>query len=174
MTREVAGAVQALEEAEEPLRRSHVEARAVVAHHEGGLLTVRLGPHRHLGLRAAAGVFPGIAQQVLEHQAQQRGVAPGGHAGFDVELGGAVRRAAAQVVDHVAGQLRQVDTLARQRLLRQPRQRQQRVDHQVHARGGAQHTVEVVVADAVEVASVVFFHDAREALDDADRRAQVV
>ena len=38
----------------------------------------------------------------------------------------------------------------------------------------AEHAVEVVVADAVEHAAVVFLQDAREAFDDADRRAQVV
>jgi hypothetical protein len=32
----------------------------------------------------------------------------------------------------------------------------------------------VVVADAIEQAAVVFLEDLREALDDADRRAQVV
>ena len=52
--------------------------------------------------------------------------------------------------------------------------RQQRVDHAVHARGRGQYPVEVVVANAIEHAAVVFLEDAREALDHADRRAQVV
>jgi CheY-like chemotaxis protein len=85
-------------------------------------------------LRVALAVLPGVAQQVLEHQAQQRGVAMGDQAGFDVDLGrrsGAPRRAGRR---RRSRQLRQVDRLARQRLGRQPRHRQQRVDHQVHAR----------------------------------------
>jgi CheY-like chemotaxis protein len=82
--------------------------------------------------------------------------------------------ARAQVVDDEAGQLRQVDRLPHQRLRGQPCHRQHGVDHLVHARAGGQHAVEVVVADAVELAAVVFLDDAREALDDADRRTQVM
>ena len=94
--------------------------------------------------------------------------------GLDQHLDVALGRAAAQVVDDEAGELRQVHRLALQRLRRQLRQREQRVDHVVHARRGAEHAVEMVDADAVEHAAVVFLDDAREALDDADRRAQVV
>jgi hypothetical protein len=57
---------------------------------------------------------------------------------------------------------------------RQLRQVEQRVNHAVHARCRAEHTVEVVVADLVEQSSVVFLHDAGKAFDDANRRAQVV
>ena len=67
-----------------------------------------------------------------------------------------------------------VDRLARQWLGLQARQGQQCVDHAVHARGGGQHALQVVVADSVEEAAVVFLQDAGEALDHADRRAQVV
>jgi hypothetical protein len=47
-------------------------------------------------------------------------------------------------------------------------------DHAVHPRSSPQHAVEVVVADAVEQAAVVFFHDLGETLDHTDRRAQIV
>ena len=174
VAREVVGAVQTLEEAEQAVGRAHIKTGAVVAHHHRGRFTVRHLAQRYLRHRAAAAVLPGVAQQVFQHQAQQRGVAPSRQAGFDVDVGRPFRRAAAQVVHHIARQLGQVDALPGQRLLRQPRQRQQRVDHQVHARCSAQHPVEVVVADTVQQAAVVFLDDAREPFDDADRRAQVM
>ena len=71
-------------------------------------------------------------------------------AGLDLDLDPRSGLLTAQVVDDEAGDLRQVDRHARDRLRRQPRKREQRVDHAVHARGRAEHAVEMVVADAVE------------------------
>jgi hypothetical protein len=172
--RELAGAVQALEEAEQTVRRAHVKARAVVAHHKGRARTMRHAVQRDVGAQAACAVLPGIAQQVLQHQAQQGGVALGDEARLDLDVGGPFRGAAPQVVHHEAGQLREVHRLAGQRLLRELGQRQQRVDHLVHARGSAEHAVQVVVADPVELAAVVFLDDAGEAFHHPDRRPQIV
>ena len=171
--RELAGAVQALEGAEQAIGEAHVEAGAVVAHREGRRL-VRMTQERDPRRLGVAGVLPGVAEQVLEHHAQQRRVAGGGQAGLDLDLDLAVGREAPQVLDHVAGEQREIDRRPRQRLRRQPREREQRIDHVVHPRRRAEHPVEVVDADAAEDGAVVLLDDPGEAFDDADRRAQVV
>ena len=128
-------------------------------------------------MRACAGVrgvLPGVADQVFEQHAQERRIARGEQLRLDLDLDRALRALAAQVVDDKAGDLRQVHRRARERLRRQTRELQQRVDHAVHARRRAEHALEVVVADRVEHRAVVFLDDLGEALDDADRRAQVV
>ena len=145
--REFAGAVQALEGAEQAIGEAHVEAGAVVAHREGRRLA-RMAQEGDPRRRGVAGVLPGVAEQVLEHHAQQRRVAGGGQPGLDLDLDLALGREAPQVLDHVAGQQREVDRRLRQRLRRQPREREQRVDHVVHPRRRAEHAVEVVDADA--------------------------
>ena len=166
--------MQALEDTEQALGKAHVEARTVVADAVGGTAASLARFEADQRLWHLGAVLPGIAQQVFQRHAQQRGVALGHHVGRDGDRHVAFGRAAAQVVDDPAGHLRQVHRLARQRLSGQPRQRQQRVDHLVHARGCGHHPVEVVAADPVERSAVVFLEDAAEALDDADRRPQVV
>ena len=173
---ELGGAVQALEGAEQPAGEAHVEAGAVVAHEEGLALLRRVAGAAELDPRvlAARRVLPGIADQVVEHDAQQGRVAAGAQALGDLHLDLALGRLLAQLLDDLPGHRAQVDLDRLQRLGRQPRQRQQRVDHAVHAGGRAHDAFEMVVADPVEQVAVVLAHDAGEALDDADRRAQVV
>ena len=82
--REVAGAVQALEHAEQAVGEAHVEAGAVVAHGEACRLAVAAALEaRCCACAALAGVLPGVAEQVLEHHAQQRRVALRLQAGLD-------------------------------------------------------------------------------------------
>src|SRR5439155_9352863 len=64
---EIGRAVQALEHAEEPIRKAHVEAGAVVAHRERRVAELRIAAEPDLRLGALAGVLPGVAEQVLEH-----------------------------------------------------------------------------------------------------------
>ena len=171
--RKFAGAVEALERAEQAIGKPHVEAGAVVAHREARRLAgvANEGDPRRVRV---AGVLPGIAEQVLEHHAQQGRVADRDQAGLDLDLDPALRREPAQVFDDVAGEQRQIDRHAGDRLRRELREREQGVDHVVHARGGAEHALEVIDADPAEHRRIVFLDDPREALDDADRRAQVV
>ena len=113
--REIVRTVQALEHAEQPVCEAHVEAGAVVAHGERVGLA-RAPFERDQRLRRLGAVFPGVAQQVFDHDAQQRRVAQRQHGWLDVDLHFALGPLAAQVVGHVGGKLRQVYRLARQRL----------------------------------------------------------
>ncbi len=146
---EVICAVQALEDAEQPVREPHIEAGAVVPNAVGGLAVVQRAFEPDLRIGLPGGVLPGVAEQVLERNAQQRRIALYLQTLLDVHADHALRRLAAQIVGDVAGELRQVHRLSGQRSRRQLRQRQQRIDHAVHARGGAEHAVQMVVADAV-------------------------
>ena len=101
---EVAAAVQPLEHAEQPVGKAHVEARAVVADHIAGPAVLHLGLEAQHRLRHLGAVLPGIAQQVLQRHAQQRGVALGHHPRGDVHADLALGLGAAQVIDHEAGQ----------------------------------------------------------------------
>ena len=123
----------------------------------------------------------GVAEQVLQHQSQQRRVAIGLKPGRDDELdrprGLSDAHVVAQIVGQFACDLRQVDTLARQLAARHARQIKQRVDHRVHALAGGNDAAQVVAAQIVErltAVAVVFEHDRRETIDNAQRRAQIV
>jgi hypothetical protein len=61
-------------------------------------------------------VLPGVAEQVLENDPQQRRVAPYLHARGDFPANLALRGTAAQVLGDEAGELRKIDALVGERL----------------------------------------------------------
>src|SRR5690348_5492783 len=83
---ELVDAVQALERAEQLGDVTHVEAGAVVAHEVAAPAVLHLGAELDARARVARRVFPGVAQEVLEDEADERGVGLVDEAGRDHEL----------------------------------------------------------------------------------------
>ena len=98
-------AVQALEHAEQPVGKAHVESGPVVAHGEARRVGVGAALEPHFWCRALPGVFPGVAQQVFERHPQQSRVAVHLHPRVDVHRDRMLRPLPSQVVDDEAGQL---------------------------------------------------------------------
>ena len=73
MPGELLGGVQALERLEQLVGVGRVEARAVVAHEEDAL-AVALGsaPNSMCAVLAAGGELPGVAEQVLQDDVDER------------------------------------------------------------------------------------------------------
>src|SRR2546425_1191465 len=67
-------AVEPLERAEQLLGVGHVEARAVVPYEVGGRAVLLGNAELDPGGAALSGELPGVAEQVFEHDAQERGV----------------------------------------------------------------------------------------------------
>ena len=171
---EFTAAMQPREDAEQAVGRAHVETGAVVAHYKHRSADLVDLFEADVGQCQLGAVLPGIAEQVLQHQVQQCAVAHRHQAGLDVQPDLAPGVAVLQVVGHLGGQPRQVHRHPGQGLGRQPGQRQQRVDHAVHPRGGGLDPVEVIIADPVQLAAVVLLQYPRKTIHHPDRCPQVV
>ncbi len=166
--------MQALEGAEQLVGIAHVEAGAVVAHEEGRLLPVAQQADLDARLLGLGAELPRIADQVLQRRAQQARVGVGLHAVPHRDFDLARRLAALHVRDHLARELADVDVAPRELAARHLGKIQQVLDQLAHAlRRGA---------DASEVAARLLGHllgkvleqRLAEAVDRAQRRAQVV
>src|SRR3546814_3920742 len=93
----LAGVVQALKGAKELVGMCHVETRSVVADEIGVLPLVAAAAELDAGRRAPGGELPGVAQQVLQSDLQQLGIAPYDHGRLDHEVRHPVRRVRLQV-----------------------------------------------------------------------------
>ena len=111
-TLEFFGFVQALEGREDAVGVLHVEADAVVAHEEYPLSIDCFAAEFDLRRGFLAGVFPGVLQQVLHHDAQQLRVAEGRAAIFDRYLDGVGGRALLQFAEDIVCQLAQIGLAA--------------------------------------------------------------
>ena len=69
----------------------HVEARAVVTHGEDRAGLVQVAEEGDVRVAMLGGVLPGVAEQVLEHHAQERRVAQHLQVGFDLDAHAALR-----------------------------------------------------------------------------------
>src|SRR5690606_4072256 len=118
---ELARRMQAAEHLEELARHLHVEAGPVVGHPIDGDALDELAVEHDVGLLAARGVLPGIAQQVLEHDAKQDTVAPALHPANDLEAHPSLGIELAQLVEHAVGDGAQVHRLGRHGLGRDAR-----------------------------------------------------
>src|SRR5688500_17994525 len=83
---ELLRAVQPLERTEQLVREAHVEAGAVVAHEEYAALAVAHGADLDPRMLDARRELPGIANQVVEHDAQQLRIGIGVQAIPDVGI----------------------------------------------------------------------------------------
>src|SRR3546814_14415820 len=76
----------------------HVETRSVVADEIGVLPLVAAAAELDAGRRAPGGELPGVAQQVLQSDLQQLGIAPYDHGRLDHEVRHPVRSVRLQVL----------------------------------------------------------------------------
>src|SRR5262249_21913661 len=72
---ELVGVVQPLERLKQFILVRRVEAGAVVAHEESVPPFHQTGTEFNAGVRLPGGVFPGVAQQIIQHHAQEVGIA---------------------------------------------------------------------------------------------------
>src|SRR6266545_8046723 len=102
---ELGVAVKAFEDVEELPRVGHVEARPVVADEVDALPV--LVPVAEFDARPAAfggGELPGVAQEVIQRDPEQAGIALGCGAGLDEKLHGAVRAVFLELLADAPGQ----------------------------------------------------------------------
>jgi hypothetical protein len=81
--------VQALERAEELMRKGHIESDSIIAKDEYILVfPVFSGHHLHINAcaRVLAGILPGVSNEIREGDAHQPGVGEGGHFRGDVDF----------------------------------------------------------------------------------------
>ena len=135
-----------------------------------GMFHADLDPWRF----APAGELPRIAHQVLEQRLQQGAVAARLHAGLDVQVDDARRLRIGEPGTDFLRQRAEVDVDDVESATPDARQLEQRVDQFRHAAGRLAHAAEVVLPGRVEAVGVAFAEDPAEALDRAQRRAQVV
>ena len=169
--------VQALEGQEQLAGIAHVEAGAVVAHEDHALAFLLapadLDPRRPILMRAG-GEFPGVADQVFQHHTQQAGVALDDHAGLDHRCHRPRRLPLGERGQHRAGQRAQVHRHRLDPAARDARQVEQVVDDVAHAQAGAADALQVLQRLAVFATGAALRHQAGEAVDAAQRPAQVV
>ena len=124
--------------------------------------------------RLAGGELPGVAEEIDQQDLEELGIAADDEARGQahVDLARRVRRA--QVVEDVPGDLGQVDRLGRHHGARHARQLQKVVDELGHALGGGADAPQVVLRGLVEDVAVVLGERQAEAVEGAQRRAQVV
>src|SRR5690606_26808686 len=118
------GAVQPLERAEQLARVAGLETRTVVADKERhqrrvrpGSITTEFDPRR---IRVA-GELPGIADEVLQQVADQRGITRRAKSGFDVDLDPSLRLGMFQLADGIAGDAAEIERVEPELLTADPR-----------------------------------------------------
>src|SRR3546814_14932385 len=89
----------------------HVETRSVVADEIGVLPLVAAAAELDAGRRAPGGELPGVAQQVLQSDLQQLGIAPYDHGRLAPEVRHPVRRVRLQVLAYALCQRADIDLL---------------------------------------------------------------
>src|SRR5918997_106833 len=169
---EVLRRVQALERAEELGRVGHVEPDPVVAD------VVDRAPVRdaelHDGAPLLLGELERVAQQVLERDPQQAGVAGSREALRDHELHLPIGSRPPELGGDLAGDRAQVHAAARERAARHPREVEQVVYEGGHAPAGGPHPAEVAAGLLVEPPGVVLQEYLGEALDAPQGSPKVV
>ena len=123
---------------------------------------------------AVACELPCIAQQVVEQHVHQHRVGDHRHVARDLDRDRAPGRLGLQVADHRFGDARQIDRLPAQGLPGDAGEVDQCVDQDGHALGTGADAHELVAVALVQARPGLFGEDAREAVDRAQRRAQVV
>src|SRR5919202_2155045 len=170
----VLGTMQPLEHPKEFVGVAHVEADAVVAHKVDRLPALLAPPHSDAGHVPVGGKFEGVGQQVDEDLLQQGGVGLAGReiVKDDVHTPPLLVRAQLRerLVDEGAGS----HPLGGERLAAQARKGEQIVDQATHLLRVVTHEVEVPLGVRGELRRVLLQQDAREAIDGAQGRAQVM
>src|SRR5687768_3851013 len=168
--RELVGAVQPLEYAEELSDVAHVEADAVVAHPVDAFRRLLAPADLDVRSRALAAVLERVADEVRPHLPQQPGVRVACGQRADVDGGIAAR----QLLRHLAREAGHVDRALAEGEPPEARKIEQVVDELPHVPAARAHHAEQAPALRVEARAVVLFEDLGEAVDRPQRRAQVV
>ena len=173
---EFAGLVQTLERLEQLVGVGHVEADTVVTHDEaagaGTVLAQALQFDHRRGL--VAGVFHGVAQQVLQHDAGQPQIAEARQARLDPPGNDTLRLLGLFRLHHLFGDVAEVGLAQLQFALADPGQGQQVGDQGAHAPGRGQHPMEQLLFVRGKATFQLFAQQTGESVDGPQRRFQVV
>ena len=184
---ELGGGVEALEGGEQLVGEGHVEAGAVVADvvdgGAAGLLAAELDARGGL----VAGELPGVAEEVVEEEAEEVGVALDDEVAGGEEVDGAAGVAGTELLDDLVGELGEVEVeeddlgavgevgeLAAGFGAADAGEGEEGVDDVAHADGGGDDAVEAVAGVGVEGVVVVLEEGGAVAAHGAQRGAQVV
>ena len=166
--------VQALERLEQLVRIAGVEADAGVTHGQPQCVAIALATDLDAGDIALARELPGVTHQVAQQLLQQALVPPAEQAGLHHDLCSSVGLGLLQLGAHPFGEQAQVDLGRLQFGAGRARQLAERGQQPAHAFCGGADASEVVAVGVVESVGGTDGKQARETLDRAQRRAQVV
>ena len=166
--------MQALEHTEQLVHVLHVEAGAVVPDHERPP-AVRFGrAELDPRPRLLGGVFPAVAQQILERDAQQGRIGASLEPRGDHEFHSPGRIRALQLGDDLPRHAAHVHNLGAHLDASDPCEFQQIVDQGRHALAGGAHAAQRILSRLVQLGGVVFQQYLAEPIDAAQRGAEVV
>ena len=166
--------MQARERLEQLGGEPRVEAGAVVGDGDRPVPSVELHGDLDARVGAPARELPGVADEVLESDAQQVGVAAQDHVGRDDDAHLAPALPPAQLRDDVGRDGAHVHDAAVQRPARQPREAEEVVDELSHALALLADDVDVLARAGRERVPVILEEGERESVDAPQRGAQIV
>jgi hypothetical protein len=168
-------AMPALERPQPLVRGGHVKPRAVLAHAPHRRPVRRgLPPYLNPRLGFHGGQFPGMAQQVVEPDAQPLGVAVRRQALGDAPVDRTAGLTAVEVDGHLLGEGTQVHRLPLDRVARDVAQGQKGVEALVHTLGGRANVPDELQAVGREPLGVVVPQGVDEAVNAAQGRMPIM
>src|SRR5438552_9025777 len=172
--RELVLAVQTLERPEQLVRVRHLEPRPVVPDKIGPLARLLGETELDPGRGALAGELPRVPDQVLQGRAQERRIARHDGSSGDHALHLTSGIAGTQLPDDFVREEAEVDAPVPDLRARHAREIQESVDEVAHPDGRPDDPLERVLARLAETVGAILRQRPAEALDAAQRRAQIV
>src|SRR6266404_3661295 len=152
----------------------HVEARAVITDEISRLAVLLLPTKDYLRPGSLRCKFPGVAQQIVEHDSQQPFIPTRCELFLELEINLSLGLAFFEFSRDRASQVTQVNDFAAHLAARHARQLQHVVNQLRHLLARATHLPKVALTCVVKFVGVVLQQGLAKAVDVTQRRAQVV